>query len=286
MSIDAITESELESALAERFALLLPDLHKDGYRLTRQVQLVGISRRIDIVLKMPDCSSAWIIELKRASPNVADTTAQILDYQRCWEAAYPNIPVKLMVISTGASDEKIAALKKNNIQYRAIPTTKIKEVLSNGISQELLGYCNRMTTNDVQWIRKSLSNIEHTTVPESMRFGRPWSHKSVYYALIRDKHELKSAWLKNIYVKLIRGAPNCVVLYHPEAARKDDAPLHVNERARSWPTDGWLLDKLRSCNTIKHVSRDNKGPGRERHEFDHYKVLDWDQFATALELEA
>lgn len=286
MPTEAITEWELECALVARFALVLPHLHKLGYILKRQVQMHGISRRLDIVLELPDRSQAWIIELKRGSPNVADTTAQILDYQRCWEAAYPDIPVKLMVISTGASNEKIAAFKKNGIAYRAITTARIKESLSEGISKELLGYCNKMTTNDVQWIRTRLSNFEHTTVPESMRFGSPWSHRSVFYALIRDKHQLKSAWLKNIYVKLIRGAPNCVVLYHPEAARKDDAPLHVNERARSWPTDGWLLDKLRAANTIKRVSRDNKGPGRERHEFDHYKVLDWDQFATALELEA
>jgi hypothetical protein len=37
---------------------------------------------------------------------------------------------------------------------------------------------------------------------------------------------------------------------------------------------------------IDRTDADNKGPGKERHNFDHYRVRDWDGFAAALGLDA
>ena len=277
-----ITEWELECAVHSRFDIILPDLFAEGYQITRQVLMSGISRRLDIVLQRND--RAWIVELKRGSPNVTETATQILDYKRCWQAAYPNVPVQLMVISTCASQEIIDLFAAKGIEYRAVPESRVLEVLSDGQSTELLGQCHRLATQNEERIRFLLSNFAHTTVPAGMPFGTPWSHDSVFYALIRDGKPHKHPWLKNIYVKLFDHTPNCAVLYHSEAAIKDGAPLHINRNASSWPTDGWRLAELVKSNAIEFVSRDNKGRGRESGNFEHYRVASWDIFASVLGL--
>jgi len=279
------TEWELECAVFARFDLVLPDLHAQGYSIERQVLFAGVGRRMDIVLRRPD--HAWIIELKQGSPNVQDVCDQILDYERCWKAAFPAMPVSLMVISNSASDDKIRALADRSIHYRAVPTQKILEIISAGVSTELLGRCAHLETDDEGRIRFLLSNFAHTTVPSGMRFGAPWSHESVFYALIRDGLPHKDPWLKNIYVKVFHHAPNCAVLYHPEwnGKDKDRSPLHINQRAKSWPKDGWLLRRLLESRTIKLSNVDSKGPGRESQNFEHYRVNSWDEFALTLGLE-
>lgn len=278
------TEWELECALCSRFDLLLPDLHAEQYTLERQVLLAGISRRMDIVLRRPD--RAWIIELKQGSPPMPDTLHQILDYERCWKAAFPSVPVSLMVISNHASEGKIHTLAEHRIQYRAVPVQRILEVLLQGVSTELLGECKRIETDDEGRIRFLLSNFAHTTVPAGMRFGSPWSHESVFYALIRDGHEYKRPWLKNIYVKMFTQRPNCALLYHPDWDNKDKdkSPLHINQRATSWPSDGWVLKRLIDSGAIEIGNVDRKGRGRESHNFEHYRINNWDSFATVLGL--
>lgn len=278
------TEWELECAVFARFDLVLPELHEKGYAIERQVLLAGVSRRMDIVLRRPD--HAWIVELKQGSPNVQDVCDQILDYERCWKAAFPATPVSLMVISNSASDEKIRALADRNIHFRAVPVPRILEILSEGVSTELLGRCTRLATDDEGRIRFLLSNFAHTTVPSGMRFGAPWSHESVFYALIRDGLPHKDPWRKNIYVKLFRHTPNCAVLYHPEwdGKHKDRSPLHLNPRSKSWPEDGWLVRSLLESRTIEFSNTDRKGRGRDSHNFEHYRVNDWDKFASALGL--
>lgn len=278
------TEWELECALCARFDLVLPDLHAQGYSIERQVLIAGVSRRMDVVLRRP--GHAWIIELKQGSPNVADTTAQILDYERCWRAAFPETAVSLMVISNQASPDKIHAFAGNRIQYRAVSVPRILEILSQGVSTELLGRCTRLETDDEGRIRFLLSNFAHTTVPAGMRFGPPWSHESVFYALIRDGRPHKDPWRKNIYVKMFAHRPNCAVLYHPEWDNKDKdrSPLHINPRAKSWPAGGWLLRPLIESGAIQIGNVDRKGPGREAHGFEHYKINNWDTFASVLEL--
>ena len=237
---------------------------------------------MDIVLLRPN--HAWIIELKQGSPHVADTTAQILDYERCWKAAYPETPVSLMVISNEASEQKVRAFAEHGIHYRPVPVRRILDVLAEGVSTELLGRCNRLETDDEGRIRYLLSNFAHTTVPRGMRFGEPWSHASVFYALIRNGQQPKRAWLKNIYVKVFEQKPNCAVLYHPEWDNKDKdrAPLHLNRSAKSWPHDNWLLPTLESSGAITFHNQDRRKTGA----FDHYRVNDWNLFASILGLTA
>lgn len=280
------TEWELECALFARLDLVLPDLHRQGYSCDRQVLISGTSRRMDVVLRRPD--HAWIIELKRGSPHVADTIAQIHDYERCWKAAFPTVPVSLMVISHGATDDKIRSFAENRIEYRAVSVRQILEILSEGVSTELLGQCTRLDTNDEGRIRFLLTNFAHTTVPAGMRFGPPWSHESVFYALIRNGMPHKDAWRKNIYVQLFPHRPNCAILYHPEWDNKDKdrSPLHINKRAKSWPKDGWLLGSLLNSGAVALGNVDRKGPGREAQNFEHYRINDWDSFASILHLNA
>ncbi len=261
---------------------MLPDLCEQGYSIQRQVLIGGISRRLDIVLERPQ--DAWIIELKRGSPSVSDVVAQIHDYERCWKAAYPDKPVKLMVIATVDSDLKAKQLAEQRVEYRSISPKRILEAISEGVDTDLLGECNRLQINDEDRIRFLLSNFSHTTVPDGMRFGAPWSHESVFYALIRDGHKHKKPWFKNIYVTLFNQNPNCAVLYHPETSYADGAPLHVNPRAKSWPADGWCLQKLIDAEVVKWKSLDNKGPGKESLNFDKYHVNDWDRFAEIIGL--
>jgi hypothetical protein len=278
------TEWELECALFARFDLVLPDLHAQGYSIGRQVLISGTSRRMDVVLRRHD--HAWIIELKRGSPHVADTIEQIQDYRRCWQAAFPATPVSLMVMSNSASDDKVRAFQAKGIQYRAVPVQKILEILSQGISTELLGKCTRLDTDDEGRIRYLLSNFAHTTVPAGMRFGPPWSHESVFYALIRDGNPHKDPWRKNIYVQMFPHRPNCAVLYHPEWDNKDKdrSPLHINQRASSWPRDGWCMKQLLEGGVIELGYVDRKGPGRESQNFEHYRITNWDAFAAILAL--
>lgn len=196
-----------------------------------------------------------------------------------------------MVISTGASEKKIRAFADHHIFYRAVPASKVLEVLSAGQSTELLGRCNHLetkdeATKDEERIRFLLSNFAYTLVPEGMRFGPPWSHDSAYYALVRDGRECKKPWLKRTYVKLFDHKPNCAVLYCPAANIKSGAFLHINPRATSWPTNSWLLDRLIGAGAIKYVTTDNKGPGKERSNFDHYRILNWDTFAQVLDLKS
>lgn len=276
-----ITEWELECAVVSRFALVLPDLAAQGYQISRQ-RLIA-SRRLDIVLERP--GDAWIIELKRASPHVADVSAQLLDYKRCWEAARPQMPVRLMVISNSASPEKVRALADKGIEYRPVPLAQILDVLSTGVDIELLGQCSRLAVEDEEKVRFLLSNFAHTKVPEGMQFGHPWTHDGVFYALIRDGRGHKKPWLKNIYVKVFDQKPNCAVLYHSEAEGvRDNAPLHLNPRASSWPADGWLTQRLVDQGAIEYASTDNKSRESDRGNFDHYRVLDWERFAKILSL--
>ncbi|MEE2751692.1 MAG: hypothetical protein VX519_09695, partial [Myxococcota bacterium] len=75
-------------------------------------------------------------------------------------------------------------------------------------------------------------------------------------------------------------ATNCAVLYGPEVRAYSSAPLHLNPRARSWNVG--LLEQVGPH--IQYVQTDNKGPGRDASNFDHYRVLDWDGLAGALGL--
>src|SRR4051794_24568871 len=106
----------------------------------------------------------------------------------------------------------------------------------------------------------------------------PWARDTVYDALVdrEGEHILK----KERYVVLYPQQPFCAVLY-ASGSRYDAAPLALNPGRDSFRAD--VFDRLSPL--IEYVRRDNKGPRRKSQNFDHYRVVDWDKFATALGLE-
>ena len=129
--------------------------------------------------------------------------------------------------------------------------------------------------------RHVLSDFDAISPPKGMEFKAPWSHEKVFLALVVKKNQKhKELWKKNIYVQLYPQVSNCAVLYGPRVRNQGSGPLHLNDQRGAW--DHSFFEKIRQC-TAK-VGRDNKGPGKERQEFDWYRVDDWDEFAQALGL--
>jgi hypothetical protein len=105
-----------------------------------------------------------------------------------------------------------------------------------------------------------------------------WNHETVYAALIARGERVKQS-PKDRYVTLYNQKPNCALLYAPDSSTAD-APLHVNESRSSWKPEVFA----QFANAVELVRIDNKGPGREAHNFAHYRILNWDMFAQVLGL--
>lgn len=105
-----------------------------------------------------------------------------------------------------------------------------------------------------------------------------WTHETVYQALIDRGGHLKES-PRDRYVTLYRQDTNCAILYAPDSSAAS-APLHTNSSRPEWRQD--VFDEL--VGAVEWVSRDNKGPGKEAQNFDHYRVVNWDEFAAAVEL--
>ena len=106
-----------------------------------------------------------------------------------------------------------------------------------------------------------------------------WTHHKVFRALVESGMRRKDPWRKDPYVVLYDQKPNCAVLYAPNA-RYGEAPLHVNPQRDSWDSKVW--DRIRPF--VEYKRSDNKGPGKEKQNHDHYRVANWAGFANALRL--
>jgi hypothetical protein len=105
-----------------------------------------------------------------------------------------------------------------------------------------------------------------------------WTHETVYQALIaRDERVKLSA--NERYVTLYRQDLNCAILYGPDSSAAS-APLHTNQSRPDWRPE--VFDRL--AGAVEWVGRDNKGPGKDAQNFDHYRVVDWGAFAAAVGL--
>jgi hypothetical protein len=109
-----------------------------------------------------------------------------------------------------------------------------------------------------------------------------WNHERVFLALEKRGEKIKDSSKKDIYVQLYKQDTNSALLYRQDS-RYEGRPLHLNRhRSASWNEN--LFRKIEPY--IDWVSRDNKGPGKEKQNWDHYRVRDWDGFAAALGLDA
>jgi hypothetical protein len=107
-----------------------------------------------------------------------------------------------------------------------------------------------------------------------------WDHESAYVAL-KARHGNRVGKLKqstiNPYVTLYPQKDNCAILYSPDAKYRR-RPVHMNPDRREWNPD--VLRKLKRA--IKFIRKStNLQDGQN---FDFYEVVDWGEFASALNL--
>jgi len=273
-------EQALEKAICLAFQCLLPDLHGEGYRIVSQ-QAVLLERRLDLLLRKPD-GQICIIELKQGAPPMPQVRDQILDYASCWELSFPTQQrPRLIVIGNSIPETTKLELANFGIESRAITKAAVIEALDRGSSGVSVSQGLKLVPDDPDRVKHLLSDYGSVTLPANLPLCPPWTHEKAFLALVNRREKHKELWRKNIYVQLYPQAPNCAVLYGPKAQSTRRGPLHLNPRVKSW--NEAAFQKIKPP-LIKYVQSDNKGPGKERLNFDWYQVTDWDGFAAALGL--
>lgn len=272
-------EELLESAVCKCFSMLLPDLAEAGYQLhARQVTM--INGRIDILLRRPSDGHSCIIELKAGSPPMPAVKDQILRYANAWQASFNEAnPPRLMVISTTVPEATRSELRKFGIESRSISKEQVLEALVKETGPNKVPRAVLVPKDDIERIRDLLSNHEALMVPPGMVFAAPWDQLKICLALVSAGAIHKPLWRNDIGVRIYEQDPGCAVLYLPDT-RYAKAPLHLNPRRSSWRPD--VFDAMKPF--IKYLKRDNKGPGKESQNFDHYMVQNWDGLASAIGL--
>jgi hypothetical protein len=266
-------EAELEAAICRAFAILLQDLHAEGYRIVSS-QAVLVRRRIDLILRKAD-HSACIIEIKVGAPGMPAVRDQILDYASCWKAAFPTERrPRLIVISNRIPDRTKAELANFGIESRVISESSALDALLLTDERPPVGV--NLTPNEAtEEIRRLLSDFDAVKAPADLLLSAPWDHEKVFLALVKRGERHKDLWLKNIYVTLYGQKPNCAVLYGPKASW-GQGPLHLRPGVASW--NAGTFDRIRPH--IKFKVRELKPAG-----FDEYVVTDWNGLAAGLNLD-
>jgi hypothetical protein len=105
-----------------------------------------------------------------------------------------------------------------------------------------------------------------------------WTHETVYQALI-DRGERVKPSAADRYVTLYSQDTNCAILYAPDSSAANE-PLHTNAARADWSQE--VFDRLKRA--VEWARRENKGPGKDAQNFDHFRVVNWDDFASAIGL--
>lgn len=273
-------EGELEAAICRSYPTLLPDLAADGYRLISQ-QAVLLGRRLDLLLRTPS-GATCIIELKVGAPPMPATRDQILDYRECWTASFPDSgSPRLMVISDAIPECTSNELANFGIETRTITAAQVAAALEAEPMSEPVAKSLQLIPDDAARVRHLLSDYDAVAVRPGLVLGPAWNHEKVFLALVARGERHKDLWKKDIYVELYPQRPACAVLYEPRVQVYSPGPVHLNPRQlTSWRPN--VFERMRRA--LAYVRTDNKGPGKERNNFDWYRVTDWDAFAEALGL--
>jgi hypothetical protein len=272
-------EGELESAICRAFPLLLPDLFAAGFRIMSQ-QAILLGRRLDLLLETKN-GQCYIIELKAGAPPMPWVRDQILDYAECWTSSYPTRPrPRLMVIGNSIPEATGSELANFGVESRAITQAEVLAALKQCESDGPVTAGLKLIPDDLAKVRHLLSDFDSIHVPEGLVLRSPWSHEKVFLALVKRGEKHKDLWMKNIYVRLYPQRPNCAVLYGPRVESAKRGPVHLNPQVVSWNESAFQRMKP----FIEYAHSDNKGAGRERGNFDWYRVRDWDGFAASLDL--
>jgi hypothetical protein len=274
-------ELELETAIVRAYPNLLPDLHAEGYQI-KSSQAVLLGRRLDILLEAAD-GRTCIVELKAGAPPMPYVRDQILDYAECWAASYPNTPKpRLIVVGNSIPEHTRQELTNFGIESRAVSVHQVLDALKRNDHSVYAMAGLKLIPDDLSKVRYLLSDHGAVEVPEGLVFQAPWNHEKVFLALVvKKKQKHKELWMKSIYVQIYPQKPNCAVLYGPKVDTDSKAPLCLNPQVSSWNETIFK----RVSPSVEFVRGENKGPGKERSNFDHYRIKDWDAFARALELE-
>jgi hypothetical protein len=186
-----------------------------------------------------------------------------------------------MVIGHSIPKTTEAELANRGIESRAIPECDVLAALEGTIDGTPVQRGLQLSPDDLGKVRHLLSDYSAVAVPQDLVLGPPWSHEKVFLALVERGEKYKDPWKKNICVHLYTRRPGCAVLYGPKVGSVKRGPLHLNpRRVTSW--DEGVFQQIKPF--IKYAQTDNKGPGRERSNFDWYTIKDWDGFANALGL--
>jgi hypothetical protein len=271
-------EGQLETAICRAFPLLLPDLYGAGYRI-RSSQAILLGRRIDLLLETP-AGLASLVELKAGSPPMPHVRDQILDYAECWRRSFPDQRLRLLVIANDIPERTKAELSNFGVESRTISVASVLAALETQLAGDHATVGLKLIPADVAKVKHLLSEYSTVVMPEGLVLGPPWSHEKVFLALVERGEKHKELWMKNIYVQLYPQRPNCAVLYGPRVKAAQRGPLHLNSRVDSWREE--IFEKIRP--SVEFARSDNKSPGRERGNFDWYRISDWDGLATALGL--
>jgi hypothetical protein len=274
-----MAEAELEEAICRAFPVLLPQLHEAGYRI-RSRQAILLGRRIDLLLETEE-GETCIVELKAGCPPMPHVRDQILDYANCWSLSFPSQkPPRLLVIANTVPEMTRCELDNFGVESHSITIEQVLAALSQSCNCGAVIDGLKIFPDDLAKVQHLLSDHAAIAVPDGMAFAAPWDHRKVFLALVKRGEKHKDLWKKHTYVQLYPQRPNCAVLYGPKVSPAARGPLHLNPRVGSW--DDLVFQRLLPF--IRFVQRDNKGPGRERSNFDWYSVEDWDAFASALGL--
>jgi hypothetical protein len=257
---------------------MLPDLARAGYRIRAQ-QAVLFKRRIDIVLFRESDNHHCILELKAGIPPMPEVREQIRDYARCWVTSFPDQePPRLIVIGTTFSQSTQDELARWNIESRVITPLQIQSVLESQ-ADPTVPKGTKIEVFDPERVKRLLSR-NLFMIPDGMVFGRPWDQEKVCLALANRGEVRKEDWLNDLCVHLYGPRPGCAVVYLP-GTKYWRAPLHLHpRRPANWRQDVFerMLPYIEYRSTEK-----KKSPSCN---FDFYRVLNWDGFAMALDLDA
>jgi hypothetical protein len=106
-----------------------------------------------------------------------------------------------------------------------------------------------------------------------------WNHETVYRSLV-ERGLREHVVTSERYVELYPQEISAAILYGPGGKRAMKAPLHVNKARESFRVDVFRA----LAPSIEFVGRDNKGPKKELQNWDSFRVVDWNGFASALNL--
>ena len=130
---------------------------------------------------------------------------------------------------------------------------------------------------NIKRVKQQSRSVKKSNVNNNVPSG--WTHERVFNALCERGEKHKDYTRKDIYVQFYPQKYNAAILYRPDS-RYVNSPIHLNKNSDGWDSSKFEVDE----NIITYVGSSNKGPGKEKNNFDYYKVKNWNLLAKQLGL--